>query len=78
MDHAFEPVEGIVVRLTILAMGLSRRSRDAKRDLFSRVLVISVELRALAPIFGPKMRLLGTRCRYQRGSYPHPLEPSVT
>ena len=78
MDRAFDPVKGIVVCLTILAVGLSRRSHDAKRGSLFRVLVVSIELRSLAPIFGPKMRLLGTRFQYQHGSYPHPLEPSIT
>jgi len=59
MDRAFEPVKGAVVRLTIWAMGSFCHGRDARRDLFSRVLVVSIKLRVLAPIFGPKMRLLG-------------------
>jgi hypothetical protein len=39
VDRAFEPAREIVVRLTISVVGSSHHGRDAKRNLFPRILV---------------------------------------
>ena len=66
--------------LFVAIANLLRHGRNVEHGPFPHFLVISVELRLLATLFGPRTWPLWTRCHYRRGYYPHissPLWPSL-